>query len=168
MNKKDAIKLLEFQTERINGSNLNREEWLDSTNAVLLKVFPLSAKSKIAQLTRIQNSSVDLRSLSIDQQVSIRKNRAENYLKNHIEEIEFLGMERSTDNLGGLFKSIWFWAVLVSASTMSFVAGNATDELLTPHSNPFADFEKQIKPEENQIDSLRTEIEEIKIFGESM
>lgn len=167
MNKKDAIKLLEFQTERINCPKLNREEWLVSTNAVLLKVFPLSAKSKIAQLARIQDISADLNSLSIDHQVSIRKNRAENYLKNHIEEIEFLGIESSSDNLGGLVKSIWFWAILVSASTMSFVAGNATDELLTPHSYPFTEFKKQIEYTENQIDSLKTEIEEIQINGES-
>lgn len=165
MNKKDAIKLLEFQTKRINCSKLNREEWLVSTNAVLLKVFPLSAKSKIAQLARIQHISADLRSLSNDQQVSIRKNRAESYLKNHIEEIEFLGLESSTDNLSGLFKSIWFWAVLVSASTISFVAGNATDELLTPKSYPFSEFKNQIEHKENQIDSVR---KELRIFGESI
>lgn len=168
MNKKDAVRLLEYQTERINCSKMNREEWLVSTNAVLLKVFPLSAKSKISQLARIQNISTDLKELSPEHQISVRKNRAENHLKNYIEEIELLGIERPADNPGVLVKSVWFWAVLVAASTISYVAGSATHEILPGHSYPFSEFEKQIEFRENKIDSLKTEIKEIKTFGDSI
>lgn len=124
MRQQTAIDLLENQKKRINCDKLKREEWIVSTTAVLLKVFPLSARSKIRQIERLNEIPDFYAQLSAQQRIEITKRKAEAYLNNYLEEIELLGIESRSDKLDVLFKSPLFWAVIVCVGLTSFVAGN--------------------------------------------
>lgn len=124
MRQQTAIDLLEHQKKRINCDKLKREEWIVSTTAVLMKVFPLSARSKIRQIERLNEIPDFYSQLSPQQRTEITKRKAEAYLNNYIEEIELLDTESRSDKLDVMFKSPLFWVVIICVGLSSFVAGN--------------------------------------------
>lgn len=169
MRKQTALDLLELQKASIECDKLKREEWLVATTAVILRVFPLSAKSKIRQLERINEKSDFYSKLSEEQVINIRKRKAESYLNNYIEEIELLGTESKSDRLEILVSSVWFWAILICVAVTSYVAGSSlaltTEKPEQIYPREVFNLEQELKFQKNLIDSLKSEIDFIRTFG---
>lgn len=124
MKKKDAVRLLELQVKKIHYENISREEWINSTISVILKIFPISASYKITQIESIENAEKNNIDISKKEKVDIKKRQAERFLKNYIEEIELLDLENKSDKLEDLLNSFIFWVILISAVVISFVGGS--------------------------------------------
>ncbi len=109
MRKTTGIKLLRSQIEKINDRNVNREEWILSTNSVILRVFPVSSSSKISQIANIEDTPDFFNDISVHQRIELRKLKAERYLQNYIEEIDLLGTESSPNKLEIFMAGFKFW-----------------------------------------------------------
>lgn len=171
MKQRTAIRLLRTQLQKINNEDIKRDEWLISTSAVLLRVFPLSANKKIEQLEQIQNNPVYFEDLPAQKIIDNRKEKARRFLSNYIEEIEVMGTENPGSKLEMFFGSCRFWLILFSICILSFIAGNAnSQESVTGKYDPtsldiFEDMERRLHLQKSTIDSLLVEIEKLKIQG---
>ncbi len=123
MKKKDAVRLLELQIEKINFKDLNREDWVESTTSVLHRIFPISFASKVAQIQTINDTQKDNIDISGKDKINIRKRQAEQYIRNYIEEIELLDLENRNGRIEDLANSFIFWAILIIAMLLSFIGG---------------------------------------------
>lgn len=98
-----------------------REEWINSTIPVLIDIFPVSSSKKVAQIQTINNAEHQNVDITRKDNNDLNKRKAEQYLKNYIEEIELLDLENRSDRIGNLFRSFSFWAILISAILLSFI-----------------------------------------------
>jgi hypothetical protein len=172
MKSRTAIRLLRTQIQRINDENIKREEWLISTSAVLLKVFPLSANKKIEQVEKIANDPVYFEDLTAQKRIDNRKEKARRFLNNYIEEIQVIGTESSGSKLEMFFGSFRFWMILSSICILSFIAGttSSAQEPMTGNYDPtrleiFEDMERRLHLQKSTIDSLSYEIEKLRLKG---
>ena len=109
MRKTTGIRLLKSQIEKIKDQNIKREEWITTTNSILLKVFPVSSPAKISQMGNIEDTPEFFNDISPIQSVEIRKLKAERYLQNYIEEIDLLGTEAHPNKIEGFLSNFRFW-----------------------------------------------------------
>lgn len=124
MRKSKAIGLLKMQIERINDPVIKRGEWISLTSAVLLRVFPLSAETKIRQLRELEIISEFYNDMSSEKRSETRKKKASTFLNNYIEEIELLGME-THNKMEMFFGSFRFWSIVLTICLLSFIGGNS-------------------------------------------
>lgn len=170
MKKKKAIELLNSQLEKIDDNQIKREEWLMSTSSVLSRIFPLSASYKIDQLEKIRESPDYFEEISERKRIQTRKTMAARFLKNHIEEIELLGMEGSGSKLVAFFGSFRFWLILTGVCSLSFIIGNSAAK---PHIQSFKhsqqeesqDLERLLYLQKKKVDSLIEEIRFMRTLG---
>lgn len=173
MTTRTAIRLLQTQIHKIDDDNLKREEWLVSTSAVLLRVFPLSASKKLVQMEQIQNNPGYFENLPAQKIINNRKEKARRFLNNYIEEIEVMGIERTGYKLEMFFGSFRFWMILFSICILSFIAGTSSSNSPEPvignydpnQRDLFQDMERQLHLQKSTIDSLSSEIEKLKLKG---
>lgn len=123
MKKKNAIRLLELQIEKINDKEISREHWVESSTTVLQRIFPISSSSKVAQIQTINKTHQDNVDITGKDKIDIRKRQAERYMRNYIEEIELLDMENHNGTIEGFINSFIFWAILISVMLISFIGG---------------------------------------------
>ena len=109
MRKTTGIRLLKSQIDKINDQNIKRDEWISSTNSILLKVFPVSSPAKISQLRNIEDTPEFFNDISALKRVELRKLKAERYLQNYIEEIDLLGTESNPNKIEGFLSNFRFW-----------------------------------------------------------
>ena len=109
MRKTAGIRLLKSQIDKINDQSIKRDEWITSTNSVLLKVFPVSSPAKISQMGNIEDTPEFFNDISPDKRTEIRKLKAERYLQNYIEEIDLLGTESDPNKVEGFLANLRFW-----------------------------------------------------------
>ena len=109
MRKTTGIRLLKSQIDKIHDQSIKREEWITSTNSVLLKVFPVSSPTKISQMGNIEDTPEFFNDISPDKRNKIRKIKAERYLQNYIEEIDLLGTESDPNKVEGFLTNLRFW-----------------------------------------------------------
>ena len=109
MRKTTGITLLKAQIDKINDQSIKRDEWITSTNSILLKVFPVSSPAKISQIGKIIDTPEFFNDISPLKGIEIRKLKAERYLLNYIEEIELLGMESNPNKIEGFLSNFRFW-----------------------------------------------------------
>ncbi len=95
MRKSKAIGLLKIQIDKINDPDVKRPEWIITTSAVLARIFPISSRSKIAQIQSLENMPEFYNELSSGKRIETDKKKAATFLNNYIEEIELLGPETS-------------------------------------------------------------------------
>lgn len=170
MKKGKAINLLRSQIEKIHDERINREEWLLSTSAVVLRIFPLSAQYKIEQLEKLRQDPDYFTDISALNRIKNRKLKAEAFLTNYIEEIELLGIESSGNKLEMLFGSFRFWMILTGICGLSFIIGNTAGSpdlrsLQQLQKKEFKDLENQLYLQRKKIDSLKNEIKALRSLG---
>jgi hypothetical protein len=173
MKKRTAIRLLRTQLQKINNDDIKRDEWLISTSAVLLRVFPLSASKKIEQLEQIQNNPDYFEDLPAQKIIDNRKEKARRYLNNYIEEIEVMGTESTGSKLELFFGSFRFWMILSSICILSFIAGTTSSGSNEPgpgiyeqtRLELFKDMERRLDLQKSTIDSLSYELEKLRLKG---
>ncbi len=172
MKKRTAIKLLKEQVHKINDNNIKRDEWLVKTSAVLLRIFPLSADKKIGQLEQIENNPGYFEDLPVQKRIAARKEKAERFLNNYMEEIEVMGTESTGSKLELFFGSFRFWIILSSICILSFIAGTTSTSPIADTENfdlnslkIYEDMEKQLNLKQNTIDSLSRELEKLRLRG---
>ncbi|MCM4159488.1 hypothetical protein FHG64_10960 [Antarcticibacterium flavum] len=170
MKKHTAIRLLRTQLQNIHNEDIKRDEWLISTTTVLLRVFPLSADKKIGQLEQIENNPGYFEDLPAQKRIAARKEKAERFLNNYIEEIEVMGTENTGSKLELFFGSFRFWMILSSICILSFIAGTTSTTPLADTGNfdrnslkIYEDMEKQLHLKQNTIDSLSYELEKLRL-----
>src|SRR5690606_28842358 len=94
------------------------------TSVVLMRVFPLSAETKIKQLQELETTSDFYNELSSEKRIEARKKKAATFINNYIEEIELLGME-THNKMEMFFGSFRFWSILITICLLSFIGGNS-------------------------------------------
>ncbi len=172
MRTRTAIRLIKSQINKINDDNINRDEWLVSTTAVVLRIFPLSASKKIEQLEQIRDNPVYFEDLPAQKRIDNRKEKARRFLNNYIEEIEVMGTESTGSKLEMFFGSFKFWMILSSICILSFIAGttSSSQEPITGSYDDtsldlFKDMERRLNLQKSTIDSLSLEIEKLRLKG---
>ena len=157
---------------KINDENIKRDEWIISTSAVLIRVFPLSANKKIEQLEQIQNNPAYFEDLPAHKKIDKRKEKARRFLNNYIEEIELMGTESTGSKLEMFFGSFRFWLILSSICILSFIAGTTSSsqkpgpgDYDQTHLDLFEDMERQLHLQKSTIDSLSHEIKRLRVNG---
>lgn len=173
MKKRTAIRLLRTQLQQIHNEDIKRDEWLISTAAVLLRVFPLSASKKIEQLEQIQNNPLYFEDLPVQKIIDNRKEKASRFLNNYMEEIEVMGTESTGSKLELFFGSFRFWMILSSICILSFIAGTTSSG--SHEAEPgiyeqtrlelFKDMERRLDLQKSTIDSLSYELEKLRLKG---
>lgn len=109
MRKTTGIRLLKSQIEKINDQSIKRDEWISTTNSILLKVFPVSSPAKISQMGNIVDTPEFFNDISPSKGIELRKLKAERYLQNYIEEIDLLGTESNPNKIEGFLSNFRFW-----------------------------------------------------------
>lgn len=173
MRSRTAIRLLQSQIHKINDDTIKRDEWLISTSAVLLRVFPLSASKKIEQLEQIEKNPGYYEDLPKHKRIDNRKEKAKRFLNNYVEEIEVMGTESRGTKLEMFFGSFRFWLILSSICILSFIAGitsGNSQESITGNYDParleqFEDMERRLHLQKSTIDSLSYEIKKLRLKG---
>ena len=109
MRKTTRIRLLKSQIDKINDQNIKRDEWIATTNSIILKVFPVSSPAKISQMGNIEDTPEFFNDISPVKRIELRKLKAERYLQNYIEEIDLLGTESNPNKIEGFLSNFRFW-----------------------------------------------------------
>lgn len=109
MRKTKGIRLLKSQIDKINDQSIKREEWITTTNSILLKVFPISSSAKISQMGNIEDTPDFFNDISPLKGIELRKLKAERYLQNYIEEIDLLGTESHPNKIESFLSNFRFW-----------------------------------------------------------
>ncbi|CAN5223150.1 hypothetical protein BH23BAC2_BH23BAC2_17790 [soil metagenome] len=159
MRKSRAIGLLKTQIEKIDDPAIMRAEWINTTSAVLTRIFPESSPTKIAQIKTLENMPEFYHDISKDKRIETDKRKAETFLRNYIEEIELLGTETSS-KMEMFFGSFRFWSILITICILSFIGGSSRatgKEIKTGQSIRMENFSlnQNLLLQKRQIDSLK-------------
>lgn len=109
MDSLEAVELLKKQKQEFSDSFITLDEWITSTSATLVDIFPLSGRMKVSQVKDIKNIPPFLLHLSENEKAKWRKTRIDSYLNNYIEEIEVFGLEEKGENITTLLKKVLFF-----------------------------------------------------------
>lgn len=157
MKKNKALRLLAAQRSKVEQEG-SQKEWLITTTAVLVKIFPLSADYKIEQLSQIFNDSGHSHKLSplgVDSRI---RNKKKQFLEDCAEEIRLLGMESRSDNAFIFARNIHFWVIVIAVSSISYVFGNINTTSQTSVQQKYVEeltkLRNQLEIHQKKIDSL--------------
>lgn len=163
MKKNKALHLLATQKAKIRESE-SRKEWLVTTAAILVQIFPLSANYKIEQLTSIINSPDYKEGLSSSQKDSRIWNKEQRFLEDCEEEVRLLGIESRSDNAFLFARNINFWIIIIAVASISYVLGNINTSDQTGVQKKYVEeltrLRNQLEIHQKRIDSLTKVINE--------
>ncbi|MDT0641260.1 hypothetical protein RM553_00315 [Zunongwangia sp. F363] len=160
MTRTRAINLLEFQKSRIWNPLITRQEWLAGVIPVIINIFPKTAAVKVSLLEKLNEDPNFYEDLPSNEKKKLRKKKAEKYLQNFIEEIEFLGVEDRRIETGVLLRNYTFWIIIICAGLAGFYGGEIFREENETVLERLNDLEKKNHFYKNKIEALELQLSE--------
>ncbi|WP_373055785.1 hypothetical protein [Zunongwangia sp. H14] len=160
MTRTKAKAVLEFQKRRIWDPLVSREEWLAGVIPIILNIFPKSAAGKVSLLENLNDDPDFYEGLDSNEKKKLRRRKAEKYLQNFIEEIEFLGLEDKYIEVGDLLRNYTFWVIIIFAGLAGFYGGEIFREQNETILERLNDLEKKNHFYRNRIEALELQLNE--------